>query len=514
MERFLQHHQDRVIGVLSGFDRIVFRGSLRSISYVAGLDVFLSCQHVLYRDFGRFAQGLSEQIKRHAESLAERLGRPLRYLSSAQTSKEDVARQIAAVDGIREGLIAVLSCVEPCQSFDLRRDRGAKRLTLVPAVRKCMFLYFYFMDREFGLMHVRLQTWLPFSIQVCLNGREYLARQMDRAGIGYEQRDNCFVRIDDLPAAQKLLDRLHTRKWPKLLNALARKVNPLLRSASGLNLFGYYWSVRQSEFATDVMFRSPADLKAVYPGLVDHALRHFGSDNVLRFLGRRTNSRFNGEVKSELRRRDEGLRIKHWVEENSIKMYDKQGSVLRIETTFNNPRRFKVRRVTTRHGRRRRVWLPLRRGVADIIRRVEICRAANERYLETLAVVAENVRTADLLDPISRRITHQKRPYRGLRPISVTESRIFAILLRGEFRLQGFRNRDLRPLLAPDFATAGPSARRKLSARITRLLRLLRAHGLIRKVPHTRYYRLTNQGERVMTIALRLRQASTAQLAA
>ena len=154
----------------------------------------------------------------------------------------------------------------------------------------------------------------------------------------------------------------------------------------------------------------------------------------------------------------DGIRIKHWVEENSIKMYDKQGSVLRIETTFNNPRRFKVRRVTTRNGRRQRRWLPLRRGVADMIRRVEICRAANERYLEALAVVGQNVRTADLLDPISRRIIHERRPYRGLRPITRAESQVFAILLRGEFRLQGFRNRDLRPLLAAGAATADPIA--------------------------------------------------------
>jgi hypothetical protein len=513
MERFLQQHRDQVIGVLSGFDRLVFRGSLRSISYVKGLDVFLSSQHVLYKDFGGWAQGLSERLKQHAQALAAQAGRPFQYVASAKVSKEDLTRRLLAAAPLDQGLIGVLSCVEPCQSFELRRDRQARRLVLVPAIRKCLFLYFYFLDREFGLMYVRLQTWLPFAIQVGLNGREYLARQMDRLGIGYQQRDNCFTQIDDLPRAQKLLDRLTTRRWPKVLNALARRLNPLLRRNSGLNLFGYYWSVRQSEYATDLMFRSAADLRAVYPRLINHAIRHFGSEDVLRFLGRRTNSRFNGEVKSELRRRDEGVRIKHWVEENSLKMYDKQGSILRIETTLNNPRRFQVRRVTARHGRRHKHWLPLRKGVADMARRVEICRAANERYLEALAVVGRSAPVPDLLDPISHRIARDGRPYRGLRPITPEESGLFAVLLRGEFRLQGFRNRDLRQRLEPA-APPDPVRRRQASGRITRLLRLLRAHGLIRKVPHTLYYRLTQKGETVMSAAQNIRQADAAALAA
>jgi hypothetical protein len=503
MERFLQQHRDQVLGVLSGFDRIVFRGSLRSISYVSGLNACLATHHVLYKDFGRWVLDLSERIKQHAHAWADAAGRPFRYLPSAQVSKEQVARGLQADDPVERGLIGVLSCVEPCQSFELRRDRASRHLLLVPAIRKCLFLYFYFLDREFGLLYVRLQTWLPFAIQIGFNGRESLARPMDRLGIGYEQRDNCFTRVDDLPRAQKLLDRLTTRHWPNVLNALARRVNPLLRRDSGLDLLGYYWSVRQSEYATDVLFRSPGDLRAVYPGLIDHALRHFGSDDVLRFLGRRTNIGFNGEVKTELRRREEGVRIRHWVEENSLKMYDKQGSVLRIETTLNNPRRFKVRRVTARHGRRHKHWLPLRKGVADMTRRVEICRAANERYLEALAVVGRPAPVPDLLDPISRRVVRDGRPYRALRPITAEESRVFAVVLRGEFRLQGFRNRDLRVRLA--LSPADPIVRRQASGRITRLLRLLRAHRLIRKVPHTFYYRLTQRGEQIMTTAQRLR---------
>ena len=176
---------------------------------------------------------------------------------------------------------------------------------------------------------------------------------MKEAGIGYEQRDNCFVRIDDLPRAQAMMDDLIERKWERFLSALARRVNPL---PGELDVYGYYWSIRESEYATDVMFKDAAALAKLYPALVDHAIKRFSCRDVLRFLGRRTKAtRFAGEVFSTLLARSEGVRVKHWAEENSIKMYDKQGSVLRVETTINHVRRFKVRRIDLPHEKRARV---------------------------------------------------------------------------------------------------------------------------------------------------------------
>ena len=513
MQRFLERHKEQVVGVLSGFDRVLFRGTLRSLEYAKGFDNFLMAHGVLYKDFKKFAERLTNRIKEHARRFAEQHGRPWIYLQSSSESKEDVARRVMQRDGIKQGLVCVLRCVEPCQSFEVRRNREHKQLELAPARRKCLFLYFYFVDREFGLMHVRLQTWLPMPIQVCLNGREYLARRLDRAGIGYEKRDNCFLRIDDVPRAQQMLNDLEQRNWAAFLNAFARRLNPWLNRDNPLNLYGYYWTLRESEYATDVMFQSPAALARIYPGLVRHALSHFNCQDVMRFLGRRTNSRFNGEASSNVKHRPEGVRIKHWVEENSIKMYDKQGSVLRVETTMNNPRRFKVRRAATRQGEHCTAWIPLRKSIADLRRRVEICRAANERYFEALGVVGESSPTRHLIDPVSRRITRNGRPYRALRPVDPEEAKLFAVLLDGRFLVQGFRNKDLRARLVPR-AGNDPQSRKKASARITRSLRLLRAHGLIRKVSATSYYRVTPAGQNLMTTALKLRDLDLATLAA
>jgi hypothetical protein len=250
-----------------------------------------------------------------------------------------------------------------------------------------------------------------------------------------------------------------------------------------------------------------------HPALADHAIKRFGSRDVLRFLGRRTNSRFNGEVSSSYLVRAEGLRVKHWLQENSIKMYDKEGSVLRVETTINNARRFKVRKMTVRKGIRGMRWIPMRHAVADLDRRVEISRAANERYLEALAVVEEPSPARELLDEVSRPVTKEHRPYRALRPVSPQEASVFAVVLSGQFLLKGFTNRDLRQRLGANQAV-DVQERRRQSGRTTRLLRLLRAHGLIRKVSGTRYYRVTPKGQRIMTAALKLRDADVAKLAA
>lgn len=259
------------------------------------------------------------------------------------------------------------------------------------------------------------------------------------------------------------------------------------------------------EYATDVMFDSPASLAELYPLLWRHAMCQFGSEEILRFLQRRTNIRFAGEVNSDLQRRVEGIRVKHRVEENSIKMYDKQGSVLRIETTINNPTHFRVRRKGLRGGKLVMKWLRLRRGIADIRRRAELSRAANARYLTALSVVGLTTPSYRLLDRVSCRVKI-KRQYRALRPISPEDGSLFQVILHGEHLLQGFRNRDLRQALSHD--------PRNSSARISRLLALLRAHKLIFKVCKTNYYRITQKGHQIMATALKFRQPDVVLLAA
>jgi hypothetical protein len=511
MNEFLDRYTDKIVGALSGFDRLLFRGTLLSISYVEALEKFLHAHHILYKDFATFAQNCTAQLERHARAVAKRTGRPYQYIAKPSLSKEDLARELASKQEVKKGLVCVFSAVEPCQTFDVYRDRESKHLRLVSRERKCRFFYFYFIDREFGLMHVRLQSWLPFSIQVCLNGRSFLARQLEREQIGFVQKDNTFTAVDDLKRAQVLLDRLVRRNWAKTLNRWAERANPLLAVWGWVGRFGYYWSIRQSEVATDVMFRDRQCLATVYPALCHHAIEHFHSRDVMRFLsGNSSKTSYAREVATSRQERIEGVRIKHVVNGNSIKMYDKQGSVLRIETTINNPRPFRVLR-----GERRAAaaltWRPMRKGISDLSRRVAVSLAANERYLQALAVVGEETPSHRILDSVSSPVYKQGRRYRALRPVSPQESNLFAAIMAGEHLLADISNGQLQSYLF-DTPAKDQSARRRRSAFVSRRLRLLRAHGLLHKLAKHRRYRVTARGQTVMTTALTFRQTDAALL--
>ena len=304
-------------------------------------------------------------------------------------------------------------------TLTVRGDRATKRLRLVREERRCVFMSLL-VDRAFGLMHIRLQTWLPLTVQVYVNGREWLARQLTAAGIAVDQQDNALI-PGDLPEARAISDQLPAFAWESWLTRYATRVNPWI---SGAGLFrGYYWSVRESEFATDVIFATAADLRSIYPRLLHHAIEHFTTGDLLRFLGRVVPGRFQGEAHSTLVHRPEGVRIRHWLDENSIKIYDKAARLLRVEMTLNNPDRFKVLR--RRPSDRRLDWLPLRRGIADMRRRAELGRAAAARYLDALSVVGDPIPSHRLLDSVSQRVTRHGRPYRPLRPMSPHEAPLF-----------------------------------------------------------------------------------------
>src|SRR5580698_8327932 len=176
MLRFVQRHADKVTGVLHGFDRLRFRGTLRNLMFIEGMMEFLWKSKVLLKGFGAYVDGVTKQIKAAVEQTAKQAGRPVRYLSSSNIDKEAVARKIAADDRIDEGLVCVLSCIENCHSFEVGPNRNIKQLELRFVPRKCLHYYFYLQHHRLGFMHVRFQSWFPFDLRVCMNGRDWLCR--------------------------------------------------------------------------------------------------------------------------------------------------------------------------------------------------------------------------------------------------------------------------------------------------------------------------------------------------
>lgn len=519
MEKFIARHAARVSSMLSGFDRLVFRGLLRALRH-RGIRTFLDRAGVRLLDFGTFAQETTERVKRASLAEAERTQRPVVYLESPRTSKEDLARALLANQPLAApGLICALTAVEPCMRFEYHRSPNPKARGLKLRPSKCLHVYKYYQHPLFGFMHTRLQTYFPFDVQVCLNGREWLARQLTVAGVEFERADNCFPWLQDPARAQRLLDEQLRTAWPATLDALLATLHPLHAEIFRAWPMHYYWVAYQTEWATDVVFTDGAALAAVYPALIRHAVDHFKSPDVLRFLGRTVRQQWKADIVTSFKERPEGVRVKHWVNGNSVKMYDKAGRILRIETTIGNPKDFAVLRprredeggeqLSPTRGVQL-VWRNMRKSVADLHRRTTLSQRANERYLDALAVVEDTTPCSRIFDAVARPVVDDGRRFRAMRLSDPADLALLEVISRGEFVIAGFRNRDLRRHLYSPPKTDADA--RRLSGRVSRLLRLLRAHGIVRKLSKTHRYQLTERG-RFLTAAVRAtRDASITQL--
>jgi hypothetical protein len=499
VDSFLHQHADKITGCLFCPDRLIFKGYL-SISYPLGMEGFLADRGILLKDFKEFGPQQATRLKEHAQALAAQAGRTFCFLER-KIRKEERARQIAEHQGITEGLVAVFSTMETCPTFRILYGQG--RPYLKKDWRRCLVLYFYFIDPEFGLLHVRLPTWFPLTIQVYINGHEWLARQLDRRQLGYQRRDNAFLFLAEPAQTQQVADQLLRTKWPAVLNNLAKRCNPLLADVcKGLT---YQWVIDQAEFALDVLFRDASALASLYPRLLEHAALHFSGEDILGYFGRQRPKACASEVVADQKKQQQGFRIKHRYQGNWIKMYDKFAQVLRIEVVINRPASFRVRRWGTRKGQRVFGWFPLIKNVAFLGQYAHVSHQAACRYLDGLAVVLDPQVSQDLLDRACSRASFAGRKRRALNPLSRADQQLFVAVLRGEHALRGFRSRDLAPHLGHR-PSNDPNQRRQQSAQRSRLLQLLRAHGLIAKLPNTRRYRVTQAGFAFMSATVYLRR--------
>jgi len=506
---FLQKHQKDVIGIIHSFDRLRLQGSLRYLYFSDIFIEYLRSAKVLFKDFKEFATSLTDEVCAKAQALAKSLGRPSIYFASSSLSKEQEAQKIVQRDALKEGLVAVFRCVEPCRTYKMRGNYQTKMLEPKLEWGKCLHIYFYVQHPRFGLLHLRLQTWFPFLIHICLNGHEWLARQMDEKGLSYRKADNRFTWIEDFQVAQSLADAQLRTDWVALCEELRRTYHPLHEKIAQPLALSYYWTAPQTEFASDVVFRDQGTLDRLFPRLMLHAMLNLGSEQVMRFLGKKLNVQFEGEAVTDVRRRPEGMRIKHWVNENSIKLYNCR-NVLRPETTIHNPEDLKIFRTPETQPNGCRAWYPLRRGVADLYRRAEISRAANERYLTALAAASVTTPLAEEAATVCQPVRIDGRRYRALNPFESNDAQLLAVVNRGEWVLKGFRNRELRPLLFGQ--PKDKKQERSQAAKVSRLLGLLHAHGLIAKISHTHRWQVTKKGRRVLTALLAARAADTEKL--
>lgn len=501
MNRFVERFAASIVAVLGCHDRVIFHGHLPFGSH-DHLNAFVDYRLKIKRkDFLPFVEQQSQRLVDHAKQLAQHANVPYEFLQGPH-HKEQRVRKLLLEKPQDEGLIAVWCCLETCRTVKL--CHGSQRPYLRFAKRPQRVLYFYFLDADFGLIHVRVQTWFPFTTQVYVNGHDWLARQLLGHRVGFVQTDNAFTQLDDPALAQRLADGFPQLDWPKILDRWAALVNPLLQEP-WLEGRGYRWVIDQAEFSTDLLFSSRQALADLYPRLVEHATLNLSATDILSFLGRRLHPRFDGEVLTDCKTdRLPGTRVKHRVKGNWLKMYDKFGQVLRIETVINQPREFKVRRRRERKGQLQMVWGPMNKGVANFYHYHAVACASNDRYLAALASVELPCATAQHLDRVQRPVRYRGRRRRALNVLSAAEQQLFRAVLSGSHRLNGFRNADVARGLFPKPAR-DEAERRRRTAQVSRKLQLLRAHRFIKAVPHSYRYQVTPLGEEMMSAAIYVR---------
>jgi hypothetical protein len=512
VKTFLQRFGGFVLGVLVGFDRWRLRGSKRMLCYPKGVMSFLSHHSVLLKEFNKpYAKDLTATLCAAIEKPAEEAG-IYRYLNNSKDSKEETALAIARQHGQTQGLIAVLGCTEPCQYPRVRGNRQTKKLEVRIEPGKCLHYYHYYLDAEFGLRYTRLQSWFPFTMHAGLNGRDWLAQQMTKAGIEFVKKDNCFPWIKDFKAAQQLLDKQLEIEWQPLLDGWARESFPLGERLLQSEV-PYYWSVQEGEFATDIAFHSAEELARLYPTFVQHAYSTLRGRDLLQYMNYRVRRDGRplalGEVKTTIKELAEGTCVRHHVMRNLLKMYDKMRSVLRIESMLMDLEHFKVFRTKEGDEGGPMSYRRLRKGVADLHRRAEVSEKINDRYVASLATVAEKQTLAEVTKDLGQRVVWKGRSLRALNPLSAEDASLFEAVSQGGFMIDGFSNRQVRALLFPNSEGVDTTTAKRQSAKVTRLLRLLRGHGVITKVPKTHRYQVTEKGRASLSVILAARQANT-----
>ena len=388
MEKFMDKYSDYIHGVIHGFDRIILKGHIGEFYYNNNFYYFLNKEKIQLKDYSTYVQKVTKEIKTHVEKIISGTSAYTEYLNSPKASKEEIAKKVAKEKGIKEGLICVLSAVEPCMAFSVTYSKSSEKLEKKIGFRKCLHYYFYYMDKDFGLMHIRFQTWFPFGIQIYINGREYLKKQLDKHGIKYKSYENSITWVEDVERAQELSDKFHEKKWHKVFDKLAEKVNGFLpRIKEIFSGCAYKWYIEQCEYATDIMFKDRGSLEKLYPYFVEYASLCQIGENIFTFFGRKVHGLYQGEAVSDRKNFfGQGFRVKFTLDKNSIKIYDKSSN-LRIETTINNAGAFKVRNPNPLSNKK---WLNMGKAISNFYRYAEVSKACNMRYLQSLSNVDNN----------------------------------------------------------------------------------------------------------------------------
>jgi hypothetical protein len=487
-----ERYQDEIRGVISCYDRLIIQGTLPQLCYAEGMTGFLNKHKIRIFDYPRFAEPLRDVIRANAERMAQEQGVNIEFVRKTSFRKEQRIAEVVRQRGRHPGLVHILSAMESCPTYKPWHNKTRAKTFLKADVGKCLHYYFYFIDEQLGLLFVRVPTWCPFRLQFYFNGHNLLAAKLKAHGIKHQLLNNVFIEIGDLQKGQQLADDLDIARLHQKLDDYAQRCCPVIETLA----VKYHWLLMQAEYSTDIIFKRQTDLALIYDTLVRTAVHTVKPDHIATFLGRKLSDRYRDEMGNRFSTRLEGTCVKHHMGPAVIKMYDKLRLVLRIETAVNKPSFFKHHRwVEQKNGQREFKLAPLKRSIYSLLDLAKLLRAANQRYLEFISELDDPSAGRKLLNKVCEPKKQQGRSYKGLNFFQAADQKLIEAIARGEFTISGLRNKDLRRLL-PELSTA----------QISRRLKSLRLHGLIKRVARTYKYYLSELGRRVIITGLKLKE--------
>ena len=492
MELLMTAHSKNISGVLSCFDRMILTGTLPTICYSQGMTSYLYSKGVRIFDYPKFAEPFKDTLRANAEQVAKDNGIEIEFVAKSHIRKEDLVKKVLDKRGTHTGLVHILSAMEACGSYKPWHNKQSGKTFLKGTQGKCLHYYFYFIDPYLGYGYIRVPTWCPFKLQVYINGHNILANELDKQGIKYSMIDNAFDYIEDFSKAQEICDNIAVNKIHKRLDTLAKIYCPVYSSFNQV----YHWSIIQAEYATDIVFKKQEYLQSIYSELIATAIHTVKPDNIATFLGHKVDPRYQGEIGNNYNIRIEGSRIKHTMGKSSIKMYDKFSKILRIETTTNDVSFFKhYREVEHRDGSKSMQYATLKKNIYSLTLLASLFKASNKRYLEFISAFDNKEAGRKRLDKITKPKQENNRNYKGFNLFAKNDLSLLLTVLRGEYNISGFRNRDIR-LRLPEFNTC----------KISRLIKRLKVFGLIKKAGKTYKYYLTRLGKELIITAEKLKE--------
>jgi hypothetical protein len=492
MQNFIERHTTKIKGVTSCLDRIVLTGTIPGICYAQGMTSLLFKKNIRIFDYTDFVEPMREEIRINAEKIAVENGLEIDFIRKKNFRKEDRINDVIKQRGSHPGLVHIFSAMEACTAYKPWHNKNTHKTYLKTVPGKCLHYYFYFITADLGLCYLRVPTWAPFRLQFYCNGHNLLASKLGKKNIDFQMLDNVFLHIDNFDKAQKLADDINVKRLHKQLDKIVRKYCPVVRHFVN----NYHWSFMQVEYATDIIFNKKSDLKPIYDEIVRTAIHSVKTENIATFLGRKPHGGYQDEMGNNFNTRIEGTCIKHRMGKVAIKMYDKFGIVLRVETVANDVSFFKHhRRVEHRDGTWEMKTAPLKKSIYSLAMLIEMMKASNRRYIEFISTIDDPTGGIKDLNKISGSVKEDDRSYRGFNLFDGDDLELFSAIIRGEFNISGFSNKSLRKVI-----------KGKKGHQVSRLLKRLRKHGLIKKISNTYKYYLTALGRRVTATALKLRE--------